>query len=134
MNFSDEIKMIRFEYQGQPHEIPLDAFAAAMDKICYLAFKASKDRIPFVFNWLNSEIHIPITNIEFPYTNDPEAVCAHLLYYRILDDFKFGFPAKKCQVVWITGGQINFYLHIAKQNGKTLFEWVFENMRPEPER
>lgn len=134
MNFPDEIKMISFEYQGQTHEIPLDAFAAAMDKICYLAFKAKQTKLPGVFNWLGGEMWVQVTDFEFPYTNDPEAVCAHLLSFGILDGFKFGFSAKKCQTVRMTNLQIGLYSDFAKQDGKTLFEWVFENAESEPEK
>lgn len=56
MSFPDEIKMIKFEYQEQPHEIPLDSFSAAIDKILLLARLAKKTGIPGVFNWFNDEI------------------------------------------------------------------------------
>lgn len=134
MNFPDEIKMIKFEYKGQPHEIPLDSFSAAIDKILLLARLAKKTGIPGVFNWLNSEIQIPVTDFEFPFTNDPKEACAHLLSYGILEGFKFDFPAKKCQTVRMTNLQIGLYSNFAKQDGKTLFEWIFENAEPEPER
>lgn len=129
MNFPDEIKMIKFEYKGQTHKIPLDAFADAMDRIVWLACKASRLKIPALFNWLNSEIEIPITDCKFPLTNDPEVVCAHLLYYGILEDFKFQIKPSKAPEIEVTKQQIDFYQRIAKYDGKRLYEWVYEQYK-----
>ena len=125
MSFPDEIKMIKFEYQGQPHEIPLDSFSAAIDKILLLARLAKKTGIPGVFNWFNDEIQIPVTDFEFPLANDPEDACAHLLSYGILDGFKFEFPAKKCKTLYIPDGEIRFYNDSVKTANIRFYEYIY---------
>ena len=131
MNFPDEIKMIRFEYQGQPQEMPLDAFSAAIDKILLLARLAKKTGIPGVFNWLNDGIQIPVTDFEFPLTNDPIEACAHLLSYGILDGFKFEFPAKKCKTIYIPDGEIRFYNDSVKTPDTRFYEYIYIAHCPE---
>lgn len=127
----DEIKTIRFNYNGQTHEIPLDAFSAAIDKILLLARLAKKTGIPGMFNWLNAEIQIPVTDFEFPFTNDPKAACAHLLYYGILDGFRFEFPAKKCQTIYIPDGEIRFYNDSVKTPETRFYEYIYLQFCPE---
>lgn len=131
MGFPDEIKMINFVYQGQTHEIPLDAFAAAIDKILLLARLAKKTGIPGVFNWLNTEIQIPVTDFEFPFTNDPKEACAHLLSYGILNGFKFEFPAKECKTIYIPDGEIRFYNDSVKTPDTRFYEYIYIAYCPE---
>ena len=121
---------IEFKYKRKPHEIPLDSFAAAMDKIAWLAWKAGHLKLAASFDWLGGSVEIPVTDFEFPHTDTPEAVCAHLLSYGLLDGFTFPIVKERAPIVTMTNGQISQYMKFAKNEGIPLFRWVFKNCTP----
>ncbi len=121
---------IQFKYKRKQHDIPLESFAAAMDRIAYLAWKAGHLKTPTVFDWLGGTLNIPVTDFEFPHTDSPEAVCAHLLSYGILEEFTFPIVKERAPIVTMTNMQINQYLKFARNEGIPLFQWVFKNCTP----
>lgn len=121
---------IEFKHKRKPHEIPMESFAAAMDKIAWLAWKAGHLKMTASFDWLGCSVEIPVTDFEFPYTDNPEAVCAHLLSYGLLDGFTFPIVKERAPIVTMTNGQISQYMKFAKNEGIPLFNWVFKNCAP----
>lgn len=121
---------IKFKYKQKTHEIPMDSFAAAMDRIAYLAWKAGHLKTPAVFDWLGGTLNIPVTDFEFPHTDSPEAVCAHLLSYSILEDFTFPIVKERTLIVTMTNSQITQYMKFARNEGILLFQWIFKNCTP----
>lgn len=125
-----EMESIIIKHKGQKAEIPMEAFAEAMDRIMVLAWKASLYKEESGFDWCNDwYVPIPPTDmVRLPVAQTAPEIFRHLQTFGILKDFEdvYGPAPQKCETIDLKPEELDWNRKCAQAEHIPLFRWLWK--------